>query len=523
MRNLKLLFFALLMLPMALQAQEKLNLAGVYEANVKDVISSKMMYAVLDFDNCAAKDFTQLFTEKTAQFKQLPEDFMNAKKLKKSFAGTTAAGFVKFREKTLFALTEEMKLTNPRMEQGMIVADWQNTAGAKGTCGIIVKDDNSIEFVGLTSLERSLSPDGLTATCVEDRCLADQPRAKGTPEGVAYFVQEYEKGFIRATVTSCDPEIKVEFKGAEQMGQLVHVNLLITNMSPTLEFKMEMNATESMATDKAGNVFNDVLFSFGNIDGKKVNCFMPKGTPVKCDMMFILASDKPINVFNKVVINTYALSATFTSNRIVLDNVPLEYAYVEHVERPKLSIEIPAKVIIATKDNVNLRRTGSATGALAGKARIGTAFAYTGEEGTWYVGTSAETGEKVYIAKTLARVVETGGNVNVSGEYFYLVDASKNKGTEIAETYYFYNDPDGDPAMVKANYSYRTTTLTGGGRTIENYYKGTLKGWYAILDEELDAEGNFVKKLSTPIYVYPDPSSANYYINGTKFEELGME
>lgn len=188
MRNLKLLFFALLMLPIALQAQEKLNLAGVYEANVKDVISSKMMYAVLDFNNCAAKDFTQLFTEKTAQFKQLPEDFMNAKKLKRNFAGTTAAGFVKFREKTLFALTEEMKLTNPRMEQGMIVADWQNTAGAKGTCGIIVKDDNSIEFVGLTSLERSLSPDGLTVTCVEDRCLTDQPRAKGTPEGIKNYL-----------------------------------------------------------------------------------------------------------------------------------------------------------------------------------------------------------------------------------------------------------------------------------------------------------------------------------------------
>lgn len=192
MGTLKKTFLVILCcLGISLQAQEKMNLAGVYEANVKDVISSKMMYVILDFNNFAAKDFTQLFTEKTAQFKQLPEDFMNAKKLKRNFAGNTAAGFVKYREKTLFALTEELKLTNPRIENGMIVCDWQSSAGTKGTCGIIVNDDNSIEFVGLTNLERSLSPDKLTITCVEDRCVQDQPRTKSTPEGIKNYLAAY--------------------------------------------------------------------------------------------------------------------------------------------------------------------------------------------------------------------------------------------------------------------------------------------------------------------------------------------
>lgn len=67
----------------------------------------------------------------------------------------------------------------------------------KGTCGIIVKEDKSIEFVGLTNLNRDLNPDGLTVACVEDRCLADVPRAKGTPEGVEHFVREYENVLSR--------------------------------------------------------------------------------------------------------------------------------------------------------------------------------------------------------------------------------------------------------------------------------------------------------------------------------------
>lgn len=192
MRTLKIVFIVIFCcLGVSLQAQEKMNLAGVYEANLKDGISSKMMYAVLDFNSFAAKDFTQLFTEKTAQFKQLPEDFMNAKKLKRSFAGTTAAGFVKFRSKTLFSFTEELKLTNPRIENGMIVADWQNSAGTKGTCGIIVNDDNSIEFIGLTNLERSLGPDKLTVTCVEDRSQAELPRTKSTSEAIKRYLEAY--------------------------------------------------------------------------------------------------------------------------------------------------------------------------------------------------------------------------------------------------------------------------------------------------------------------------------------------
>ena len=304
------------------QAQN-MNLAGVYEANEKANGGVRQLYAVLDFNTSQAKDFTQLFTGKTAQFQLLPEDFMNVKKLKKRFAGNTSAGFVRYREKFLLAITEELKLTNPRLEAGMIVADWENHSGVKGTCGIIVKEDKSIEFVGLTNLNRDLNPDGLTVACVEDRCLADVPRAKGTPEGVEHFVREYEKRFIKTTVTSCDPEIKVEFKGCEQVGQLVQIHLLITNQSQ-MEFKMAVDGTESMATDKEGNTYKDITFNFGEQSGNgKANCFMAKATPVKCTVIIPVKNGR-VHLFNKVTIRSYGMgSAIFTGNHLQLDNVPV--------------------------------------------------------------------------------------------------------------------------------------------------------------------------------------------------------
>lgn len=543
MRTLKIVFIVIFCcLGVSLQAQEKMNLAGVYEANLKDGISSKMMYAVLDFNSFAAKDFTQLFTEKTAQFKQLPEDFMNAKKLKRSFAGTTAAGFVKFRSKTLFSFTEELKLTNPRMEQNMIVTDWQSAAGAKGTCGIIVNDDNSIEFLGLTNLERTLGPDKMTITCVEDRCLVDQPRAKGTPEGVEYYKQEYEKRFIKATVTSCDPEIKVEFKGAEQVGQQVYINLLITNQSPTLEFKMEMNGAESMATDSDGNTFSGITFKFGNQEGSKANCFMPKNTTVKC-MVIIPASSK-INKLSKVVLHTYGLSANFTNSQIQIDNIAVKQPNAaieeEGMDDPApqpiyktidelaalMPEKMPKQLISVTKTGVNLRRSASATAPIVGKANIGDAFAFIAKEGTWNVGTNPLTGEKVYIAQNVSKVSDT--TVGVLNTVFYTseyvnryLNSNPTTGYEETTTYTFWLRNGEDVKTVYATCHINTVSMNGRMRSSSVNYKGKLHAWYIVLDEMVDVGGNLVEKIA-PICVSPALNTDGLYIGGKMYEAEGM-
>ena len=72
---------------------KNLPLKGVYEADEKVDGSRRQFYLELDFIDEECPDFTQTFTDKTSDLKLLPADFMNAKKLKKSFAGSKAAGF----------------------------------------------------------------------------------------------------------------------------------------------------------------------------------------------------------------------------------------------------------------------------------------------------------------------------------------------------------------------------------------------------------------------------------------------
>lgn len=523
------------------QAQN-MNLAGVYEANEKANGGVRQLYAVLDFNTSQAKDFTQLFTGKTAQFQLLPEDFMNVKKLKKRFAGNTSAGFVRYREKFLLAITEELKLTNPRLEAGMIVADWENHSGVKGTCGIIVKEDKSIEFVGLTNLNRDLNPDGLTVACVEDRCLADVPRAKGTPEGVEHFVREYEKRFIKTTVTSCDPEIKVEFKGCEQVGQLVQIHLLITNQSQ-MEFKMAVDGTESMATDKEGNIYKDITFNFGEQSGNgKANCFMAKATPVKCTVIIPVKNGR-VHLFNKVTIRSYGMgSAIFTGNHLQLDNVPVmqsvsveeEEEFVPNASQPQspqelvgqLPEKLPNQLIAVVKGGVNLRKGASTTAALAGKAALGEVFAFVGTEGSWNVGISSQTGEKVYIAKSMSKVVDTG--VGILNTVFYTstyanhyLNSNPTTGFERNSDYTFWTRQGDKISTVYATFNVNTTTMTGRMSSTSVNYKGQLKGWYIVLDEKVDVGGNLLEKV-TPIYVYPDSNEDAVYVNGVKFVAEGI-
>ncbi len=523
------------------QAQN-MNLAGVYEANEKANGGVRQLYAVLDFNTSQAKDFTQLFTGKTAQFQLLPEDFMNVKKLKKRFAGNTSAGFVRYREKFLLAITEELKLTNPRLEAGMIVADWENHSGVKGTCGIIVKEDKSIEFVGLTNLNRDLNPDGLTVACVEDRCLADVPRAKGTPEGVEHFVREYEKRFIKTTVTSCDPEIKVEFKGCEQVGQLVQIHLLITNQSQ-MEFKMAVDGTESMATDKEGNIYKDITFNFGEQSGNgKANCFMAKATPVKCTVIIPVKNGR-VHLFNKVTIRSYGMgSAIFTGNHLQLDNVPVmqsvsveeEEEFVPNASQPQspqelvgqLPEKLPNQLIAVVKGGVNLRKGASTTAALAGKAALGEVFAFVGTEGSWNVVISSQTGEKVYIAKSMSKVVDTG--VGILNTVFYTstyanhyLNSNPTTGFERNSDYTFWTRQGDKISTVYATFNVNTTTMTGRMSSTSVNYKGQLKGWYIVLDEKVDVGGNLIEKV-TPIYVYPDSNEDAVYVNGVKFVAEGI-
>lgn len=177
-----------LLLSVAMQAQ--INLAGTYEGEMNDNITRKRMYANLDFIN-GVPDFTQIFTSKESPLKILPKDFMNAKKLKKNFIGQTAPGFIRYNTKTIFSDTEEIKLTNPQLENGILTAEWINHDGKKGKCFIIANPDNTIQILGLTTLDPEFGPDNLVLTRTESKLPEGAQPYVTAPENIGLANKRY--------------------------------------------------------------------------------------------------------------------------------------------------------------------------------------------------------------------------------------------------------------------------------------------------------------------------------------------
>lgn len=214
---------AMLFTNSTVSAQAKINLAGIYELNIKKDGGTHQMYLELDFIN-QRPDFTQTFTGKTSALKFLPEDFMNVKKLKQRFKGTKAPGFGRYREKYLLSLKEEFRITNPHMKKGVVIADWENDMGTTGKVIIIPNEDGSIVTYGLTQLDRSLSPDGMRLELVKD--LTDGNAGKKPSDFAKNGTAT--AGFIEKIRTSCGPDFKgtverlvsmPDDKGDEQPGK----------------------------------------------------------------------------------------------------------------------------------------------------------------------------------------------------------------------------------------------------------------------------------------------------------------
>lgn len=304
---------------------KQINLAGVYEANDKKDGLRRQMYMTLDFLNDRTPDFTQVFTTKESQFKYLPKDFMNAKKLKRNFAGTFAPGFARYREHFLFANTEEIRFSNPEAEDGLIKADWVSTDGHKGICYFIVNPDRTVQILGLTALPRELSPDYLVLNLVEDRLPAGaEPFV--TPPAIAEFtINEYQKNFKTPTVISIADDVDMQVIQAVQKDGEVTINMRARNMTPYDNFMMFPGPhADGYAIAENGTRYEGVCGAFGKkrTDKESIQIPMPKGKWVEFQLI-IPKVNKPVDMFATVFVECQTSVIIPKNHCIQIQNLPV--------------------------------------------------------------------------------------------------------------------------------------------------------------------------------------------------------
>lgn len=321
-------------------AAEPIGLAGVYECNSDPESIRKQMYLTIDFMNCDVPDFTQVFTTKENSFRFLPKDFMNAKKLKKYFSGQKAPGFGKYRSKYVFSNTSEFKLTNPRIKDGVIMADWVDNDGAKGECTIIANPDRTIRILGLTELTRDFSPDNITLTMVEDR-LPEGSEPFVTPPAVAsYFLKEAEKRASKPKVTSFDKQQEIKVTSARQIGNKVEIEMKLRNKSEyeslTIAVCQEFG-DESYAVDSEGKTYtpDDISAQTPGTHGGNAAIKAEKGKWVPFTVTIDNVDGRP-DWFKKVGVFFNIAGGFFMDNRIALiENLPVSQDMPEEIKPGK--------------------------------------------------------------------------------------------------------------------------------------------------------------------------------------------
>lgn len=355
-----------------------INVAGVYECNTSSNGLRKQMYLAVDFIN-GTPDLTQVFTEKENSFQKLPKDFINGKKLKRTFAGTKSAGFGKFKEKMLISNSSEFRLSNPRIVDGAIVADWTDASNGKGECTIIVNPDRSMQILGLTNFTRDLSPDDILLTLVEDRLQGAEPYVTPTP--VADFLcNEYIKKCTKAKVTSFDKEIPMEVSVAKQTGTRVEFEMKLRNNSNYEKLNLVVgDDMQRRCEAETPNGKNYVDFAFKTLGPQEKEASIPaeKGK-WKSFKVIIENVDEKVDFFKQV--NVYfAIAGGFFVDQhyTVIENLPVLQEMPESIKPQKKAPKATASdtyrtfdvaprtwgsvVFSKSEEGINIRKTPSKT------------------------------------------------------------------------------------------------------------------------------------------------------------------
>lgn len=186
--------------------------------------------------------------------------------------------------------------------------------------------------------------------------------------------------------------------------------------------------------------------------------------------------------------------------------------------------KIPDKVVVITRQDVNIRQAPQTSAAVVEKASMGTMYELTGQKDSWYEVKDIKTGKNVYVSTTVGRLA-TGNQISRTDKGLVSEDEypdivyqklKKMQNGEQTTSYVFYRKQEKD--IVYARVSQTTATMMGSMFTQEIYYKGKQMGWYLLFDEAVDMDGVVQSKLEQPVVVFAN-GSQGVVVNGENYKK----
>ena len=186
--------------------------------------------------------------------------------------------------------------------------------------------------------------------------------------------------------------------------------------------------------------------------------------------------------------------------------------------------KIPDKVVVITKQDVNIRKAPQTSAAVVEKASTGTMYELVNQQGSWYEVKDIKTGNNVFVSSTVGRLATSNqisrtdkGLVEKteSTDFIYLKQKKSQSG-EQNTSYAFYQKQGKD--IVYATMSQTTISMTGSMFTQEVYFKGKQMGWYLLFNETVDMDGAVQSQLEQPIIVFAN-GSQGVVVNGESYKK----
>ena len=181
---------------------------------------------------------------------------------------------------------------------------------------------------------------------------------------------------------------------------------------------------------------------------------------------------------------------------------------------------IPTKIVEITKPNVNIRKTAAANGAIAEKAPKGKQYELVSTQGAWYEIKDPITGEVAFVSNTVSVTkapASLESYIKEASEKNKVFKNTKTSSTEETVYSYSFSMEKGSNKIVNAWLNYQYGNTQGHMRMRDYSYIGELKGWYIVLNKEVDIMTEEASEMN-PTIVYKSVVDDGYYIGGELYK-----